>query len=288
MKRITNYLLSTLMLAVVFTSCKKEENQIFYEGGTAPTLTANKTASIAVAFANADMEAVKFSWTNPNYKFSTGLSSQDVFYKLEIDTTNAAGTANPNFTFSGKQTIGVSKDLSVSITQGQLNDYLLNQLQLVPGMVHYLQIRLIANLVNSNATLMSNVIKLSTTPYAIPPKVDPPASGTLFIVGNATPGGDATGWNNPVPVPSQQFTRLNSVEFTLTLNGVNGGKEYLMLPVNGDWSNKYSVANKTIAGLNAGGDFGYNLPDNFPGPTLSGNYKFDVNFATAKFKVTKL
>jgi hypothetical protein len=39
MKRITNYLLSTLMLAVVFTSCKKEENQIFYEGGTAPTLT---------------------------------------------------------------------------------------------------------------------------------------------------------------------------------------------------------------------------------------------------------
>lgn len=116
----------------------------------------------------------------------------------------------------------------------------------------------------------------------------PSLPSNLFMVGNATPGGDATGWNNPVPVPSQQFTRLNSVEFTLTLNGVNGGKEYLMLPVNGDWSNKYSVANKTIAGLNAGGDFGYNLPDNFPGPTLSGNYKFDVNFATAKFKVTKL
>jgi hypothetical protein len=110
----------------------------------------------------------------------------------------------------------------------------------------------------------------------------------LFIVGNATPGGDATGWNNPVPVPSQQFTRLNSSEFTLTLNNMVGGKEYLFLPVNGDWTNKYSVANKSLAGLNLGGDFGYNLPDNFPGPTLTGNYLFNVNFATLKFKVTKL
>lgn len=116
------------------------------------------------------------------------------------------------------------------------------------------------------------------------PYTGPTLPNNLFIVGDATPGG----WNNPVPTPSQQFTRLNSVEFTLTLNNVVGAKEYLMLPVNGDWSNKYSVANKSLAGLNTGGAFGYNLPDNFPGPTVNGNYKFDVNFATAKFKVTKL
>ena len=283
MKRITNYLLSTLMLAVVFTSCKKEENQIFYEGGTAPTLTANKTASIAVAFANADMEAVKFSWTNPNYKFSTGLSSQDVFYKLEIDTTNAAGTANPNFTFSGKQTIGVSKDLSVSITQGQLNDYLLNQLQLVPGMVHYLQIRLIANLVNSNATLMSNVIKLSTTPYAIPPKVDPPTSGNLFIVGNATPGD----WNNPVPVPSQQFTKVSTTLYQIDNLPLIGGNFYLLLPVNGDWSAKYGA-------IGANGTNNPDSDDFRPGggdlvaPAASGNYKIVIDFQRGKYILTKL
>ena len=283
MKRITNYLLSTLMLAVVFTSCKKEENQIFYEGGTAPTLTANKTASIAVAFANADMEAVKFSWTNPNYKFSTGLSSQDVFYKLEIDTTNAAGTANPNFTFSGKQTIGVSKDLSVSITQGQLNDYLLNQLQLVPGMVHYLQIRLIANLVNSNATLMSNVIRLSTTPYAIPPKVDPPTSGNLFIVGNATPGD----WNNPVPVPSQQFTKVSTTLYQIDNLPLIGGNFYLLLPVNGDWSAKYGA-------IGANGTNNPDSDDFRPGggdlvaPAASGNYKIVVDFQRGKYILTKL
>ena len=283
MKRITNYLLSTLMLAVVFTSCKKEENQIFYEGGTAPTLTANKTASIAVAFANADMEAVKFSWTNPNYKFSTGLSSQDVFYKLEIDTTNAAGTANPNFTFSGKQTIGVSKDLSVSITQGQLNDYLLNQLQLVPGMVHYLQIRLIANLVNSNATLMSNVIKLSTTPYAIPPKVDPPTSGNLFIVGNATPGD----WNNPVPVPSQQFTKVSTTLYQIDNLPLIGGNFYLLLPVNGDWSAKYGAIGANGSNNPDSDDFRLGGGD-LVAPAASGNYKIVIDFQRGKYILTKL
>jgi predicted lactoylglutathione lyase len=35
------------------------------------------------------------------------------------------------------------------------------------------------------------------------------------------------------------------------------------LPLNGDWSNKYSVADNTKFGLAAGGDFGFNFNDNF-------------------------
>jgi hypothetical protein len=108
-------------------------------------------------------------------------------------------------------------------------------------------------------------------------------------VGSATPGG----WNNPVPVPSQQFTRLNSSQWELTLS-LNASQEYLILPVNGDWGNKYSVANKSLAGLSAGGEFGYNLPDNIPGPSIVGNHKIQLNFATienlttGKFTVTKV
>lgn len=100
----------------------------------------------------------------------------------------------------------------------------------------------------------------------------------LFIVGNATPGGDATGWNNPVPVPSQQFTRLNSSEWKITLPLI-GGKEYLLLPVNGDWSHKYAVPNNGLAGLKQGGEFGYDAAQNFPGPSASGTYTINVNFA---------
>jgi hypothetical protein len=286
MKQITKIFLSVTMLIIALVGCKKEENKIYFEGGTAPVLSANKTATIPLSFINKDQEAIKFSWTNPNYKFTTGLSSQDVFYKLEIDTTNAAGTFNPNFTYTGKQTIAVSKDLSVAITQGQLNDYLLNQLVLTPSAPHYLQVRVIANLINNSATLISNVLRFTVTPYAIPPKVDPPASGNLFIVGNATPGGDASGWNNPVPVPSQQFTKISSTVFQITL-ALNGGKSYLLLPVNGSWSEKYGGMGANNTNIPDGDDFRLGGGD-LVAPAASGNYKIVVDFQRGKFSLTKL
>ncbi len=116
--------------------------------------------------------------------------------------------------------------------------------------------------------------KFTVTPYT---SVLPT---NLFLVGDATPGG----WNNPVPTPSQQFTRLNSAVFEITLP-LTGGKEYLMLPVNGDWTHKYAVPNKSLAGLNAGGTFGYDLNDNFPGPSANGTYKITANFVNLTFKV---
>lgn len=117
--------------------------------------------------------------------------------------------------------------------------------------------------------------KYSVTPY----------TGTLpnnlFIVGSATQGG----WNNPVPVPSQQLTRLNSSEFKITSLAMIGSSEYLLLPVNGDWSHKYALQDNSLPGISAGGDFGYDLGANFKGPSTSGNYTISVNFVTGKFKV---
>jgi hypothetical protein len=276
-------LLSTTLLMIALVGCQKEENKIYYEGGTNPVLSANRTTTIPLSFVNKDVEAVKFSWTNPNYQFTTGLSSQDVFYKVEIDTTNAAGTINPNFTYSGKQTIAISKDLSLSITQGLLNDYLLNQLQLLTTIPHTIQIRVIANMVNGSATLISNVLRFTVTPYAIPPKVDPPASGSLFMVGNATPGG----WNNPVPVPSQQFTRVSTTLFQINSIALTGGNSYLLLPVNGDWSAKYGGLGANNTNNPDGDDFRPGGGD-LLAPAASGNYKIVVDFQRGKFTLTKL
>ncbi len=66
-----------------------------------------------------------------------------------------------------------------------------------------------------------------------------------------------------------------------------GGKEYLLLPLNRDWAHKYAVADKSKTGLSGGGDFGFDLNDNFPAPAASGTYKIQVNFATGKFALTK-
>lgn len=117
------------------------------------------------------------------------------------------------------------------------------------------------------------------------PYTGPTLPTDLFIVGGATPGS----WNNPVPVPSQQFTRKGNCLFeiaSLNLNSANG--MYLLLPVNGSWSDKYG---------GVGGSNGSNNPledmfkaggSDLAAPTVAGDYKISINFATAKYKLTKL
>jgi hypothetical protein len=265
-----------------FTACKKDQAIDYFEGGTAPALTASLADSIPLSYATASQNAVTFSWANPNYQFGSGVSSQDVSYLLEIDTVGA------NFTNPNRESITISKDLSLTITQLTFNSYLLNQLLLVAGVKHSIQVRVTASINSVAATnLSSNVLTFAVTPYAIPPAVAPPASGTLFIV-----GGDAKlgAWSNPVPTPAQQFTQVSTTEYkiTIALSGgdpTSGGDQFLILPVNGSWANKYAcvAANNT----SAGGTFGYNWNDNFPGPTAAGSYIIDVNFQTGKYTVTK-
>jgi hypothetical protein len=275
MKNILKFLLPVFTLTLFLFSCTKDENKIFYEEGTAPVLTANKTGTIPLSFVNKDLEAVKFSWTNPNYKFTTGGSSQDVSYLLEIDTTNS------NFTNPSRKSIGISKDLSLSMTQNDLNDYLLNQLVLKAGIPHNIEMR-VSSSINNAIPLPSNVLKFVTTPYAIPPKVAPPTTNKLYLVGNASPGG----WNNPVPVPSQEFTRVSPTFYQLTVP-LTGGNSYLFLPLNGDWGVKYGA----IGGNNSNNvnedDFRIGGGD-LLAPAASGNYKIEVDFQRGKFKLTKL
>ena len=276
MKKISKFLLPVFALSLFLLSCKKDENKIFYEGGTAPVLSANKTGTIALSFVNKDLEAVKFSWTNPNYLFTTGLSSQDVSYLLEVDTTNS------NFTNPSRKSITIAKNLSLTMTQGELNDYLLNQLVLKAGQSHNVEMRVTSS-INNKVPLVSNVLKFVLTPFAIPPKVTPPVTNKLYLVGSATPGG----WNNPVPVPTQEFTQISPTFYQINSIALSGGNSYLFLPLNGDWGVKFGA----IGGNNSNNvnedDFRIGGGD-LLAPTVSGNYKIEVDFQRGKFKLTKL
>ena len=272
MKYITKILFTFLIGGIIF-SCKKNVETISYEGGTPPVLSANRSV-VTLGFTTKDNEAVKLMWTNPDYKFSTGLSSQDVSYLVEIDVEGS--------NFSKPKAIGLSKDLSVSFTQGELNDYLLNSLNLAAGVAQKIEFRVTSRLLNNSVPLASNTLKFTITPYAIPPKVAPPPSGKLYIVGSATPGG----WNNPVPVPNQEFTQKSATLYEITVP-IIGGNSYLLLPVNGDWGAKYG-------GLGANNANNPNEDDFKPGggdllaPAASGTYKIEVDFQRGKFKLTKL
>lgn len=105
----------------------------------------------------------------------------------------------------------------------------------------------------------------------------------LFIVGDATPGA----WANPVPVPSQQFTRLNNAQFQINSIALNNTGQYLLLPTNGDWSRKYGVNNTGEPGIGLGTKL---KPEgqNMPAPPTAGNYKIFVDFVLGTYTLTKL
>jgi hypothetical protein len=61
MKNILKLLFGALFLTGAFLSCKKDENRIFYEGGTAPVLTASSTSAMVLIIANKNNFAIKFN-----------------------------------------------------------------------------------------------------------------------------------------------------------------------------------------------------------------------------------
>jgi hypothetical protein len=267
MKNIIKIILNFAALALLFTACHKVAELPNYSNGTAPVITASST-SITPAPADSLKTAITFSWSNPKY----ATDSSTVKYIIQIDSSGR------NFSKAVSRTI--NGQLNTAYLAKEINSILLGY-GFNFGVAYDMDVRVISSYANNNEQYTSNTLKVKMTPYKIPPKVAPPASGRLFIVGDATQGG----WNNPVPVPTQELTKIDSVTYGGIFDLV-GGKEYLILPVNGDWSTKYSVADKTVAGLNAGGDFGPGLSDNFPSPATSGRYQILFDFQKGKFTVT--
>jgi hypothetical protein len=280
MKRIITAFSSLLALVLVLQSCEKDENKIFFEGGTEPVLSASTTAvNLQPPPADESVQAIAFNWTNPEYQFTTGISSQDVNYNLEFDTAGA------NFGSGAKFSTTIARDLSKSYTVAELNTILGNSMQLRPGRQYRIETRVVSSLGQNAVQLNSNTVTFTATPYAPPPKVPIPVSGKLYIVGNATPGG----WNNPVPVPAQEFTKLNDTQYEITLPLGGAGTFYLFLPENGSWSSKYAVPNNGAPGIADGGEFRFYTSggQDFPAPTAPGNYKISVDFQKGQFTVVK-
>lgn len=258
------------MIIPGFMACTKMTTNTFFKNGQTPVLNAS-TKTIAATPADSLKNVLVLSWTNPKY----ATDSATELYTIQIDSSGR--------NFSHAVTLSVSGALYDSMTAKQINTIALG-FGFAYNTAYNMDVRLISSYANNNEQLTSNTITISVTPYVIPPKVAPPAGKQLFIVGSATVGG----WNNPVPVPTQQFEMVDSVDYAGVFN-LTGGQQYLILPVNGDWTNKYAIANGNIPAT--GGAFGYNGGDNtyntnFNGPATSGLYEIWVNFQAGTFTVT--
>ena len=251
-----------------FISCEKVAVLPHYTNGTAPVITSSATA-VAALPADSLKPALTLSWSFPAY----ATDSANMKYVVEIDSSGR------NFSHAASRTI--LGDLSTTFTARELNTILLGY-GFAFGVPYDMDVKVISSYANNNEQYASNTLVIKMTPYRVPPIVVPPSSNTLFIVGNATAGG----WGNPVPTPAQQINRVDSVTYLDTVF-LNGGAQYLFLPVNGDWSHKFNVADASVPGLAAGGSFGADLGNaNIPGPANSGMYAIRVDFQHGKFTVT--
>lgn len=266
----------SLFAVILFLfACEKAENKINFKGGTNPVLSAS-TNAVNLQPGIESNTAIKFNWTNPDYSFTTGISSHDVKYTLEIDTLGA------NFGSARKFVTVFSKDLSKTYTVTELNGIMGNDMRLPldPRRTFTFQARLTSSLgVGTNAVpLPSNIITFTASPFIPPPKVAVPDMGTLWITGDAV----ASGWTNTPPV-AQQFTRISNTLYELVITMPSGGG-YKLLQKQGDWDSQYHMT----VGTWAGGQFEKKNSDpQFPGPPSAGSYKITVDFQLGEYTVVK-
>jgi hypothetical protein len=102
----------------------------------------------------------------------------------------------------------------------------------------------------------------------------------LYMTGDAT----AAGWTNTPPV-SQQFTRLNSSEYTITAT-LAPGKAYKFLSMQNQWQPQFGGSSATGGTLGANYGSG-NDPDAIPTPAAAGSYTIKVNFVNNTYSVTQ-
>jgi starch-binding outer membrane protein SusE/F len=263
------------LLTSTITSCKKDENKVLFEGGDAPVLTVVTTPAISPQLnqLNQNMVALKFNWTNPNYKFNTGVSSQDVTYTLQIDSTGS-NFSNPKLIESQ-----ISKDFTTSFTVKELNT-LLSGLGLRDSIIRSYDMRVKSTMANLSAPLYSNVYKTSLATYF---DVVYPVPAALYITGEATPLNWQCGCATDGAGTTQKFTKVSPSKFELTV-ALNGGKSYLFLPVYGSWSAKYGFDGASNNDNNVNGDKFRPDGKDMKAPG-SGTYKITVDFKTGKWSV---
>jgi len=270
MKHLIKYLVLSTFLIMLITGCDKKDTVTFSTAGNSSTLSSS-VSKIAATASDSLKPALVLKWSNPQYS----TSASNVVYTIQFDSSGRNFAKAVSFTVSG------ASNLTDTFTAQQLNN-ILTGFGFQFKVAYNVDVRVVSSYANNNVALASNTVTINMTPYVTPPVVAPPTSGTLFLVGDATQGG----WSNPVPVPSQQFAKLDSVTYGGVFNLI-GGNSYLVLPVNGDWSSKYAIPDATLPGIAAGGSFQFYTSggSNFAAPATSGTYIILLDFQHGKYTV---
>jgi len=271
MKRIYHLFFIAFIGTIIFSSCEKADSLAQFADGTSPVLSAS-VSTVAPPPADSNKVVLTLSWTDPGHAQDKSLYK----YYLEVDSTGR------NFSQATRIDITQDKDKrTYSFIGKQLNTILLSY-GFAFNVAYDIDVRVTSSYGNNNEQKKSNILKIRVTPYKIPPKVQLPTTNKLFIVGGATVGG----WNNPVPAPSQELSRIDETTFGGIFR-LSSGEEYLLLPVNGSWDEKYAINDNLSPGVDLEGAFFYSTGpgNNFKAPASTGFFKITVDFQAGKYKL---
>lgn len=280
MKKYINMLSLIGMMGILFTGCKKDENKVELLSAKEPVASISYTGSKLLKKEDKAKTAFTLSWTNPDYRFTTGLSSHDVTYTIQFDSVGK-GFVSPKL-----QEVIVSKDLSKKYTVDEFNK-LIGKMEPQFGQPLSLDVRVIASL-NGSAKQVSNVLQITDVfpfeDFAIDPPKAGGGTGELYITGNATP----EDWTNN-PSTAQKFTKINDGLFQITI-AFASGKQYKFLSSPGNWQPQYGASDASQGKME--GNLGANMgggsdPEVINTPDDPGTYKITVNFYTGKYKLEK-
>ena len=172
MKHISKLILASVALIGFLATCTKLDPLPVYGNGTAVVLTSS-TSTVAPTVADSNKNVVTFSWTSPKYAQDTSLYK----YVIEIDSTGR--------NFSREFTKIVTGGLSASLTGRELNAILLN-FGFSLGAPYSVDVRVKSSYGNNNEQYLSNIVKLSVTPYSDPSVLTATATSVVCTLANAS------------------------------------------------------------------------------------------------------
>jgi starch-binding outer membrane protein SusE/F len=147
------------LLTAGLASCKKDEVRVSATPGAAPTLATSTTAPVVLLSGDATKTAAVYTWTPMTLTLSDGSKAvAPVNYSLEFAKT---GT---NFASVGTLDVPVDATRD-SVKVADLNTALIKA-GLTPTVATAIDVRLRTRYSGNQADMLSNVVKLTATPYS--------------------------------------------------------------------------------------------------------------------------
>src|SRR5687768_8711652 len=156
MKKLLSLFSFATVSLLLMNGCSKIDDLPQYDLGSPVTLSASKT-SVAPTPADSTNKVVAFSWTSPNYATDT----TNYKFIIEIDSTGR--------NFSKATKLEARGKLDTALNGRDLNAMLLNY-GFTLGTPYTLDIRVTSSYANNNERYLSNVAKLTVTPFSDPSK----------------------------------------------------------------------------------------------------------------------